>query len=202
MAETTLLAVRHGETAWNREGRLQGWAPVGLTDRGRDQALTLGADLATRDVDRVVASDLVRTRETVALFREAGVTPEPTFDGRWRERGVGVYQGLLAADLFERHPEFSTDAGVLALRARPEGGESILDLRERVLAAVDDLRGTGETVLVVTHGGPLSVLRAAATGTDLLTVVEEYSPENCSVLALHLDREGRNGAGLAVQSDG
>ncbi|MFC7197079.1 histidine phosphatase family protein [Halosimplex aquaticum] len=66
----TLLLVRHGQTTWNRDGRIQGWADSTLTERGREQARALGSHLSAEyDVDRLVASDLRRTRETVGLLR-------------------------------------------------------------------------------------------------------------------------------------
>jgi len=65
-----VLFVRHGETTWNREGRIQGWASTPLTGRGRDQARATGGLLRAAGVDRVVASDLQRAQETARLFRE------------------------------------------------------------------------------------------------------------------------------------
>ena len=60
----TVLLARHAETAWNRERRLQGWAPSRLTDRGREQAAALAARLSERSIDRLVSSDLERSTET------------------------------------------------------------------------------------------------------------------------------------------
>jgi probable phosphoglycerate mutase len=186
-AETTVLVVRHGETDWNRDDRLQGWAPVSLNERGREQTRAAGAHLATAyEIDRVVSSDLRRARETTALIRDAGVEPAPSFESAWRERDLGVYQGLTREGLYDRHPEFGAGSGVHSLRARPEGGESFLDLWERVLAAFEQLRAdaAGETVLVVTHGGPIRLLLGEATGQDLLTAVVERSPDNGGVTEL------------------
>jgi len=199
-AETTVLLVRHGETDWNREERLQGWAPVSLNDRGREQARAAGSHLgATYGIDRVVSSDLRRTRETTALLRDAGVGPEPTFEAAWRERDLGVYQGLTSEEMYGRHPEFSA-GGIHALRARPEGGESYVDLRERVLAAFEELRAraAGETVLVVTHGGPIRLLLGEATEQDFLTAVAQQSPDNGSVTELRAGEDGRAGDGPRV----
>ena len=67
---TRVLFVRHGETTWNREGRIQGWASTPLTGRGRDQARATGVLLRDRGVERVLASDLRRTQETARLLRE------------------------------------------------------------------------------------------------------------------------------------
>ncbi|PSQ59649.1 MAG: histidine phosphatase family protein [Halobacteriales archaeon SW_9_67_25] len=189
-ADATVLLVRHGETAWNRENRVQGWAPVGLADSGREQARELGAHLASvYAIDRVVASDLRRARETAALLHEAGVPPTPTYTRRWRERDVGVYQGLSKEQLFGRYPEFRATTGVMGVRSRPAGGESLLDLRERVLAAWEDLLAgadPGETALVVTHSGPIYTLLGHLAGTDLPSAFVEHSQDNCALTEVHV----------------
>ena len=74
----TLFLVRHGETTWNRDGTIQGWADSSLTARGRRQARAVGERLAADGVDRLVVSDLQRTRETAAALGEAGVDVAPT----------------------------------------------------------------------------------------------------------------------------
>jgi probable phosphoglycerate mutase len=194
---TTVLLVRHGETGWNRDGRMQGWAPVGLTDRGREQARALGEWLAgSHGIDHLVASDLRRTRETTALVRACGVGPQPTFDRGWRERDVGVLQGLDRERLFGRHPEYRATSGVMGARATPEGGESLLDLRERVLEAWDRLLARaagGGTLLVVTHGGPIYVLLGDVRGLDLPGSFLEHSHHNCGLteLRVHGAADGR-----------
>jgi probable phosphoglycerate mutase len=190
----TVLLVRHGETAWNAARRVQGWAPVPLADRGREQATLVGRHLAaTYDVDRLVASDLRRTRETAALVREAGVDAAPTFDRAWRERDFGVYQGLSYEALFETHPEFTvTELGRRALEAVPEGGESLLDCRERVLGAFERLVADApddETVVVVTHGGPLYALLGHLKGIDYVRSIAGESQGNCAVNELRGDPE-------------
>ena len=138
VSETTVVAVRHGETEWNRTSRMQGWAHVSLNERGREQAHRVGTHLAAEyDFDRVVASDIQRVRETTAHVRDAGVAPEPTFDPGWRERVLDAF-GRLCVD------------------------------------------AAGETVLVVTHGGPVQMVYSAVTGTDLLAS-KTRSLSNCSV---------------------
>jgi probable phosphoglycerate mutase len=195
--DLTAVVVRHGETAWNREGRVQGWAPVSLTDRGRTQATALGEHLASAyDVDRTVASDLRRARETVVRLRNAGVGPEPTFSEQWRERDVGVYQGLSAGTLFDAHPEFSAASGVMGVRATPQDGESLLDLRERVLSGWRQLLAKSEpdeTVLVVTHGGPIYALLGHLRGMALPAAFREHSQDNCALTEVRVTGESPDG---------
>lgn len=191
MSDGTVLLVRHGETEWNRTRRVQGWAPVGLNDTGRRQARTAADRIAADyDVDRIVASDLRRTRETARILRRPlEVSDDRTrFDRAWRERDFGVYQGLTYEALFEGHPEFAIGKNrEAAIEVQPEGGESVLEARDRVLGAFRSLvAGPSETVLVVTHGGPIHVVRAHVDGRDLVTEIEEYSQDNCSITALEV----------------
>jgi len=188
----TVLLARHGETRWNREGRVQGWAPTALTDRGETQATALGAWLADAyGVDRVVASDLRRVRETTARLREAGDgIPTPTVDRAWRERAFGVYQGFLAQALFEREPDHAPGDSVSALDVVPEGAEGIDEFCARVESAWAGLCervDAGETVLLVTHGGVIKTLLSVVTDRSRTAALSADSPPNCSVTEIRLD---------------
>jgi probable phosphoglycerate mutase len=192
--DATVVLARHGETTWNRERRIQGWAPTPLTDTGREQASELGAHLADAyDVDRLVASDLRRTRETARLVAQCVGRPVE-YDRGWRERDFGVYQGLTYEALFEGYPEFAVhEIGAAAARTVPEGGESLLAARERVLDAWERLVAAvrdGETVAVVTHGGPLYVLLGHLTGRDLVAALTEHDQGNCAVSEVRLTDDG------------
>lgn len=189
---TTLLFARHGETPWNREGRVQGWAATGLTDRGDDQAQALGAWLdATHSVDRVLASDLERTRATAATVDDAaGGLPDPSFDPSLRERGFGVYQGFPSEEIADRFPDHDRSKSFLTLDVDPLNGESVttfLDRVERAWQVVTGAVADGETALVVTHGGVIKLVRAMATDRDPLAGLAQDSPPNCSVTEVRLD---------------
>lgn len=210
----TVLLCRHGETEWNAERRLQGWAPVGLSERGREQAAALGAAVAdAHDVDEVVASDLQRTRETAEHVAEA-TGASLRFDRGWRERGFGVYQGLPYADVAERHPEFDLRTNsIVGLPATPEGGESVEDVYVRVLDAWGRLHadvdggngrnatedtvepdggdgGSGATVAVVTHGGPLHLVLGRVKGLSVEASLREGRQGNCSINEVRVNGDG------------
>ncbi|MFC7138449.1 histidine phosphatase family protein [Halosimplex aquaticum] len=190
---TTIVAVRHGETTWNRKQRLQGWAPAPLTDRGREQADCLGAALTERhDFDRILSSDLHRAEETVEILREHVDAPV-TFEPAWRERDVGVYQGLLFDEMFERFPEYELDAaGPEAAHKRPESGESLVDVRDRVVERWETTLAeceSGETVLIVTHGGPIRLLLGHLKDLDIVETILEQSQGNCSINEFEVDHE-------------
>jgi len=184
----TVLLVRHGETTWNRDGKIQGWADSALTDRGRRQARALGDRLAGA-VDRLVVSNLARTRETAAVLADAGVDASSSVAEAWRERDFGAYQGLTRSEIAARHPTFDPDDSLIAVESVPEG-ESRAALTARVEAGLDALETAlepGETAVVVTHGGPIRVALASVTGRALPALASEWSPDNCGVTALDLD---------------
>jgi probable phosphoglycerate mutase len=187
----TVLLLRHGESTWNTEGRVQGWAPTPLTERGVEQARAAGRLLAAEfDVDRVVASDLLRTKETTAHALDAGgFDLDPTFDRAWRERSMGDLQGLTVEEAYGGHPEYSLlHSGIHGARATPPGGESFLDMRERVLAGWEALveRHDGGTTLVVSHGGPIFALLAHVEGRDFLSSLGDGWATNGSIAELRV----------------
>ena len=168
MLVTRILAVRHGETAWNRDTRIQGHTDIELNDHGRWQAHRLADALRDEPLAACYASDLGRALETArAVARHHGL-PVHTHTGL-RERCFGRFEGHTWAELEARYPEES-----LAWRKRvpdfaPAGGETLLQLRERVVRTVTELaaRHPGEQVLMVAHGGVLDVLYRAATRLEL-----------------------------------
>ena len=189
----TVVLIRHGETEWNRQRRVQGWAPVPLTERGVVQARAVGDALNRRyEIDRVVASDLRRTVETVRHAASLA-SPDVTvrYDRGWRERNLGVLQGFGYDELDRKFPQYSlASVGAAAVEERPEGGESLLDVRDRVLEAWDrTVAGTSDdqTTLVVTHGGPLRLLFGALKELDVVTCFRELSPKNCAINEIRVD---------------
>jgi probable phosphoglycerate mutase len=176
------LFVRHGTTEWNEAGRIQGWAPVGLSERGREEAASVADALADRRaVDAVVASDLARTVETAEpIAAAAGVAVET--DPRLRERDFGVFQGLLSGDFFERFPDFDLlESGRAAAERAPESGESWLAVRDRVLDAAADLRAREGTVVAVTHVNPIRLVVGERRDLPVVRSLTELSADNCSV---------------------
>jgi probable phosphoglycerate mutase len=156
---TTFLLLRHGETLWNRDGRLQGWQDSPLSDAGRAQAEALAARLAGERVDAIVASDLGRTRETAGPIA-ARLGLALALDAGLRERSYGEFEGMTWPEIERAHPR---DYHRLAARD-PEyvvpGGESGAQFRDRVVSALEHLaqRHGDATVAVVTHGGVLGIV--------------------------------------------
>ena len=165
---TRILAVRHGETAWNRASRIQGHTDIDLNPHGRWQAEQLALALSDQDIAACYASDLSRARATAQAVATRHGLPVHTHAGL-RERCFGAFEGRTWIELEAAHP-----VETLAWRKRepdfaPPGGESLLQLRERVVNTVSELaaRHPGEQVLVVAHGGVLDILYRAATRLEL-----------------------------------
>src|SRR5213595_2392344 len=104
-SETTrVIAIRHGETAWNVDTRIQGQLDVPLNERGRAQARRLGQAMGREDLHAIYTSDLSRAHETAsAVARRAGVAVTPTQG--LRERGFGIFEGYTFAEIEERSEE-------------------------------------------------------------------------------------------------
>jgi len=169
MESTRVIAVRHGETAWNVDTRIQGQLDIELNDTGLWQARRVAKALVEEPIAAIYTSDLARASQTareIADLRQL----EFTTDVGLRERAFGYFEGLTFADIDAalpiearlwrtRDPEF-TPAG---------GGESLLTFRERVTDTAGRIaaRHPGELVVIVAHGGVMDVLYRAATGQDL-----------------------------------
>jgi probable phosphoglycerate mutase len=161
---TRIIAIRHGETAWNVDTRIQGHLDIPLNARGRWQAAQLAQALADESIKAVYASDLARAWETaghVAKLQNLDITPEIGL----RERGFGTFEGKtfleIEADLPDQAQRWRNRDPLFT----PPGGESLVDLRERVLEAASRLaaRHPGELIAMVGHGGVMDVLYRAAT---------------------------------------
>ncbi len=165
---THLLVIRHGETAWNVDARIQGHLDIPLNDRGLWQAGRMAQALADSGVAAVYSSDLQRAWQTAeALGRVTGVTPVP--EPRLRERAFGRFEGLTFAEIESRWPD---DAARWRRRDPdfgPGGGETLADFHTRVVAAARQLAAghPGQVVALVAHGGVLDCLYRAASRLDL-----------------------------------
>ncbi len=165
---TRITAVRHGETAWNVDTRIQGQLDIGLNAKGQWQAEQAALALAGEDISVVYSSDLWRAYDTaLSIAKPHGLVVQT--DEGLRERGFGEFQGKTFADIEIALPEQS-----LLWRKRvpdfaPPGGESLLHLRQRVLQCVQALaqRHEGQHIAIVSHGGVMDVLYRAAAGLDL-----------------------------------
>lgn len=191
---TTILLIRHGETAWNAERRLQGHLDIALNAEGERQAGALAEALSGEAVDRIVASDLMRARQTAeAIGRRRGQAV--VIDPALRERCYGGFEGLLYSEIAARYPaEFAAWQARDVDAVLPPGtnrGESFREFYARSIGAIlaHAAAHPGRTLAVVAHGGVLECAYRAALGLPLET------PRDFKVLNASINRfvveEGR-----------
>jgi 2,3-bisphosphoglycerate-dependent phosphoglycerate mutase len=169
---TRVLAIRHGETAWNVDTRIQGKLDIGLNDKGRNQAERLGAalakDQAHEPIAAIYSSDLWRAYDTALSISKATGVAVVTDEGL-RERGFGIFEGKTFDEVAKMWPEQAQRWRQRDPDFCPEGGESLTMFRDRILAASQALtvRHPGEQIALVAHGGVMDVLYRAATGQGI-----------------------------------
>ncbi|MFM9967184.1 MAG: histidine phosphatase family protein [Burkholderiales bacterium] len=180
--ETKVILVRHGETEWNREGRIQGYhANSNLTETGHAQARAVAARLAGEGIDALYASDSGRTMQTaqpiatatgLALSQDIGV----------RERNYGIFEGYTFAEVEKVFPAEFEKYRVRDPHYSIEGGESAIQFRDRIVAAFGEIarRHIGKRSVVVTHGGVIGSMYRVATEQPL-DAPRVYTTRNASV---------------------
>lgn len=168
MQATRIIAIRHGETTWNVDSRIQGHLDIPLNDTGRQQAHRLALALAGEPITAIYASDLWRAYDT-ALYVSRAVGVDVTAEEGLRERSFGEFQGKTFAEVEAALPEQAQRWRQRDPSFAPPGGESLLQLRERVVGTAERLaaKHPGELIALVGHGGVMDVLYRAATRLDL-----------------------------------
>jgi 2,3-bisphosphoglycerate-dependent phosphoglycerate mutase len=167
-AITRITAIRHGETAWNVDTRIQGQLDISLNEKGYWQAEQAGKAMASEPIDAIISSDLARAYETaLAIAKHHGLTVQA--DHGLREREFGSFQGKTFAEIEAQMPNEA-----LLWRKRvpdfsPGGGESLLQFRERVTQCLCRLiaQNAGKHIVVVSHGGVMDIIYREATSLDL-----------------------------------
>jgi probable phosphoglycerate mutase len=168
LTDTLFIVVRHGETAWNAETRIQGHLDSPLNEEGLAQALLVAERLAHEPLDHLYCSDLGRVLQTVQpLVDRTG--KRPLLSPRLRERNLGVFQGLTGAECQRDWPQDYARFHARDPDHAMPGGESIRAVYARVSGFFDEVAAAhrGQRVVAVTHGGVLDALYRHATATPL-----------------------------------
>ncbi|GAA5159392.1 histidine phosphatase family protein [Viridibacterium curvum] len=165
---TRMCLVRHGETDWNVERRLQGHEDIPLNATGRSQARALAAVLTNTPFHAIYSSDLQRALHTaaaVAAPRGQKVIPDSTL----RERNFGIFQGHTRQEAEQLFPEMQARVTRREPDFVPPEGESLRQCYARVAATLETLaqRHAGQQILLVMHGGVLDAARRHVTGMAL-----------------------------------
>ncbi len=196
MPETTILLVRHGETDWNANRRIQGQTNSPLNERGRAQARALADELAGEPIAAVYSSDLDRARETAEILA-APLDLPVVVDPALRERNFGSWEGRTVDELEERWP------GAWARWRNGNEGEGDVEdhlaLAARMRAAIHRLAAAhpGERILVVAHGGAMRVILMDAAGLAYPEGRnEQRSIGNCDVSRLAVENGSVRSTGL------
>lgn len=172
MEATRILVIRHGETAWNLDTRIQGQLDIPLNDTGRWQARRMALALASEPVHAVYSSDLARALETASILSQhhPGLLGRaPQVQQQLRERCFGALEGQTWADIENHFPQEAARWRKREPEWAPQGGETLLQLRQRVAQILSSLaqRHLGEQIVLVAHGGVLDAIYRLATGVDI-----------------------------------
>lgn len=172
MTATRIIAIRHGETAWNVDTRLQGHLDVALNAHGQWQAQRAGQALADEDIAAIYSSDLSRahsTAQAIADHNKSDSSRQVRPHTGLRERGFGIFEGQTYAQISQDWPEESRRWRQRDPHFAPQGGETLTQLRERIHHTVNILaeQHIGEQIVLVAHGGVMDALYRMATGQDI-----------------------------------
>lgn len=194
---THILLIRHGETAWNREQRIQGQKDVPLSPLGEEQARLLAHRLKDVPLAAAYASDSLRARRTAEIALEGRAVPL-AFSSALRERNFGSWEGLLWTEIERLFPEEAKRFFEDSVRFAVADGETWNQMQARVFQEVERIaaRHAGRTVAVFTHGGPCKA--AVLSALDLPALQwRQWVAANASLHRL-VRQEPSNGRGRAL----
>ncbi|MBI5429220.1 MAG: histidine phosphatase family protein [Nitrosomonadales bacterium] len=197
---TRICFIRHGETDWNVDKRIQGQTDIPLNENGRAQGLAMAFNAAHHSFDAIYSSDLVRAHETAKMLAtrrglEVKLLPQ------LRERHYGIFQGITAAEGVQRYPEAHARYKARDPDYDFDTGETMHTLAARVEAAINHLvsHHNGETIAAVSHAGVLDIVYRRATGRPLHTPRDFIIP-NCALNWFRFDDHGPDGHGWHLEA--
>ena len=170
MKETEIILIRHGETEWNSQQRMQGHSNSDLSSVGQAQIQALGQWMKNVPFDHIYSSDSLRAKQTAeAITQFSG--HELKIDLRLREKNLGVFEGLTSEEARERHPEVFRLFKTAGSKYVIDEGESTQQLQDRALEIVEEIRikHPEARLLLVTHGGFIRVVMKHSLGLSLET---------------------------------
>lgn len=187
---TRLCIVRHGETAWNAEHRVQGQLDIPLNEIGLRQAQAVGRALRGEGFDAIYSSDLVRAQQTARPFADL-YAQQVLLDRDLRERHYGIFESLTYAEVKRKFPD-----DYARFEAREPGydfrtGERLQDFAQRSIAVLARIAGRhrGRSILVFTHGGVLDHLYRHITGRSI-SAQRDFGIPNAGLNRVEVTAEG------------
>jgi broad specificity phosphatase PhoE len=164
-----LVLVRHGETDWNSEGRMQGHINIPLNASGIAQANRVAQRLAEETIDALYSSPLARARMTADVIAER-IGLVPIWDDRLMERQQGEFEGLTAVEFAQHNPDIYHAWKYSPDHVAIPGEETLAHFQDRVQAFLDQVgadHSSDQQVAIVTHGGTISMILAALIKWDV-----------------------------------
>jgi len=190
--KTQLCIIRHGETDWNLEQRIQGQIDIPLNEEGRAQAMAMAFDAASHHApfSTIYSSDLSRAHETAkALALRSGLEVKTRVD--LRERHYGIFQNVVKNEAELQYPDAHALYISRDLDYDFETGESLLNFSKRTLDAFEWIvrHHIGQTVAIICHAGLLDIVYRNATGRALHTP-RDFAIPNCALNWFHYNDKG------------
>jgi len=187
---TRICIIRHGETDWNVEKRIQGHTDIPLNETGRAQALAMAFNAAHQRFQAIYSSDLLRATETARVLAQRE-DHQVKLLPQLRERHFGIFQGITADEGAVFHPAAYGRYVARDLDYDFETGESLRRFADRVADGIDWLvrHHGGQTIAAVSHSGVLDVIYRRATGRPLHTP-RDFKIPNCGLNWFHFDGQG------------
>lgn len=181
--------IRHGQTNWNKEGRIQGKTDIELNEKGIEQAKEARKILENYPIDMIVASPLKRARKTAEIINEAKNVPI-IFNEELEERGFGDFEGKIRKEI---HDEI-LDSEILAnygLNKEYKGVETIQSLCNRVWKLIDELKEdyAEKNILFVTHGGVTRAINGYFNGPNEEGILKDLNLNNCEIRTFEIKEE-------------
>ena len=181
--------IRHGQTNWNKEGRIQGKTDIELNEEGIEQAKEARKILKDYPIDMIVSSTLKRARKTAEIINETKQVPI-IFDNGIEERGFGDFEGKVRKEI---HDEI-LDLEILDnynLNKEYKGVETIRSLCDRVWRLIDELKEeyTEKNILFVTHGGVTRAINGYFNGANEDGILKDLYLQNCEIKTFEIKEE-------------
>ncbi len=172
-----IYLIRHGQTDWNKQGKIQGHLDIPLNQQGRLQAKILATKLKDKEINMIYSSDLSRAYQTAEIIHST-TNSRLISESRLRERNYGDWQQLSWAEVHAQNPHVKSEWKTNPLDSKPPQGESIQELYKRVnLFFSGVLKTEANNVLIVAHNSPLRIIISIAKGLALedLSTIDHLS---------------------------
>jgi len=172
----TLILVRHGQTDWNKEDRIQGQSDIPLNKEGKRQAEKVARQLSGKKIDAIYTSKLKRAYQTAHIIARAHHL-KVVKDERLNEITQGDWEGLTLSEARKRYPVLFEKWLTTPLQTKPPGGESVKSVKKRVIDVLNEIKGRhpSQTVVIVAHEVVNALIKSVCEGIGLEHIWDLHS---------------------------